>query len=173
MKKVVTITLMALSSGVVALLMAVGSYLAVAYYNMSITHFDEYQINSTWVYFDEVEYGEDYDDMLEEQGYHVRYPHFMNSGKWGYTMDLVDCYAEVDNACIDYASQVARKYENKAVLDAAVDYTPTVLTITFTGTGYPENGEPECLDRTYIFDIDGAGRDKIPILLNKDEIFGE
>ncbi|MDE6031736.1 MAG: hypothetical protein K2G32_08960, partial [Oscillospiraceae bacterium] len=64
-------------------------------------------------------------------------------------------------------------YHNMAVLDAEVDYTPTVLTITFTGTGYPENGEPENLDRTYIFDIDGAGRDKLPILLNKAEIFGE
>lgn len=173
MKKGFKIALTAVSSVVVALLMAGGSYLAVAYYNMSITHFDEYQISSTQVYFDGVEYGEDYADMLEEQGYHVSYPQFMNSGKWGYTMDLVECYAEVDNACLDYAVQVARKYHNMAALDAEVNYTPTVLTITFTGTGYPENGDPECLDRTYIFDIDGAGRDKLPILLNKSELFGD
>lgn len=173
MKKVISVVLMTLASIVVALLIAGGSYLAVAYYNMSITHFDEYQISSTRVYFDEVKYAENYDQMLDEQGYHVSYPHFMNTGRWGYTMDLVDCYAEVDNACIDYAVQISNKYHNMAVLDAEVDYTPTVLTITFTGTGYPENGEPENLDRTYIFDIDGAGRDKLPILLNKAEIFGE
>lgn len=173
MKKVITVVLTTLASVVVALLIAGGSYFAVAYYNMSITHFDEYQICTTMVFSDEIDSFDDYKQELADEGYHIGYPHFMNTGRWGYTMDLVDCYAEVDNACIDYAVQVAHKYTNKAVLDAEVDYTPTVLTITFTGTGYPENGEPENLDRTYIFDIDGAGRDKLPILLNKAEIFGE
>lgn len=173
MKKGFKIVLTSIASIAAALLMAVGSYVAVAYYNMRITHFDEHFMSSTRVYGKELTGHDEYNRTLDEQGYHVSCPQFMNAGRWGYSMDLVECYAEVDNACMDYALQIARKYDNRAVLDAEVDYTPTVLTITFTGTGYPENGEPEKLDRTYIFDIDGAGRDKLPVLLNKAEIFGE
>lgn len=171
MKKGFKIVLTAIASIAAALLMAVGSYVAVAYYNMRITHFDEHSMSSMRVHGKDLTDYDEYNQMLDEQGYHINFPQFMNSCRWGYSMDLVECYAEVDNACMDYALQIARKYDNRAVLDAEVDYTPTVLTITFTGTGYPEDGEPETLDRTYI-DIDGAGRDKLPVLLNKAEIFG-
>lgn len=62
----------------------------------------------------------------------------------------------------EYAFKVRNKYDSNADLDFTVDHTGNLLTIKFTGIGYPENGEPELLSRTFIFDIEGAGADKLP-----------
>lgn len=99
-------------------------------------------------------------------------PEFLNGHPVNVTEELWSCYNEVDSACVNYCTLVARKYKNNAELDFTVENTGKVLTIKFTGTGYPENGDPEPLERTYIFDIDGVGKDKIPVLLNRDEIVG-
>ena len=100
----------------------------------------------------------------------IRVPSFHDGQPFGVPMELDPCYYEVDNACMDYGFLVAKKYNNNADLDFTVENTGKVLTIKFTGTGYPENGDPKPLERTYIFDIDGVGKDKIPVLLNRDEI---
>lgn len=85
---------------------------------------------------------------------------------------LTDCYKEVQSPCCDYALAVAIKYQNNADLTFTVENTGKLLTIKFTGTGYPENGEPVDLSRTYIFDIDGAGVNKLPRLVNRADFIG-
>ncbi|MCM1164712.1 MAG: hypothetical protein NC299_00680 [Lachnospiraceae bacterium] len=142
---------------------AVGAYM----YNAGVPHFDNYEIT----YFIFGEAAEDVKEMQAENGYGVYYPDFYYCNPT--TEDIVDCYAEVEEAMMSYAQYVAARYNNKARLDPEVEYTKTRLTIRFTGTGYLENGLTEPLDRTYIFDIEGAGKNKLPKLLNKAEIYPE
>lgn len=102
----------------------------------------------------------------------IKYPGFANARAHFFAVELEECYAEVDNACSDYAILIANKYKNNADLDFTVENDGKQLTIRFTGTGYPENGEPEPLSRTYIFDLEGVGANKMPKLLNRAEIIG-
>lgn len=81
-------------------------------------------------------------------------------------------YGEVDHCCREYAGKIRVQYKNKADLDFTVENTGKLLTIKFTGTGYPEGGEPEDLSRTFIFDIEGVGGDKLPKLVNRAEFIG-
>lgn len=151
---------------------AVGSYM----YNISIPHFDNYYISS-----DSITAGIPHDDpsfdfkayreMLDAEGYCVRYPDFWYSNS--FSDDLINCYAEVEGALQDYAFYIARHYNNRARLDPEVECTKTRLTIKFTGYGVLEDGTREELARTYIFDIEGVGRNKLPKLLNKAEIYPE
>lgn len=85
---------------------------------------------------------------------------------------FIDCYDEIDCACLDYAEQIAYRYRDNADLDFTVDITNDRMTIEFFGTGYPENGEPEKLERTYIFDISGVGEKKLPRLINRADFVG-
>lgn len=89
-----------------------------------------------------------------------------------YDVRLIDCYVEVQSPCHEYAMSVWNKYGENAELTFTIENTGKLLTIKFTGTGYPENGEPVDLSRTYIFDIDGAGVSKLPRLVNRAEFIG-
>ncbi len=165
MKKVILIIL---STFFGAVLVLGGGAFGAYMYDISIPHFDNYDITSAY-------HGDmDLDElkaMQAENGYGVHYPDFYYVNNC--TEDLVDCYAEVQLAMSDYAFYIARHYKNRARLDPEVEYTKTRLTVKFTGFGVLEDGTREELARTYIFDIEGAGRNKLPKLLNKAEIFPE
>lgn len=175
MKKVILIIL---STVIGAVLLLGGGVVGALMYNASIPHFDNYEItyqlglsgtgddlNAAVRVFDEVR------EWQLAEGYGVNYPYFSYINP--YTLDVYECYAEVDGACKDYAFYVANRYNNKARLAPEVECTKTRLTIKFTGTGWLEDGTEECLDRTYIFDIEGADSHKLPKLLNKAEIYPE
>ena len=168
MKKIFVIVL---SSIVGAILLAGGVFFGAMMYNASIPHFDNYQISYILGGLDDLGTVREAHDRQVAEGYGVNYPNFSYINP--YTTEIFECYAEVDGACHDYAFYVAYKYANKAKLDAEVEHTKTLLTIKFTGFGVLEDGTEENLDRTYIFDIDGVGRKKLPKLLNKAEIFEE
>lgn len=106
-------------------------------------------------------------EELKSQGIEIRCPRFSKGAPelWAY-------YREVDAPCNDYAMLVACKYNNNADLDFTTDVTGGRLTVKFSGIGYPENGEPEMLERTYIFDIENVGGKKLPKLLNRAEFIG-
>lgn len=115
--------------------------------------------------------GEDYKEVYKEA--RITYPRYVAVYSWiDFDIRLMDCYREVQSPCYEYAASVAQKYENNADLTFTVENTGKLLTIKFTGTGYPENGEPEPLERTYIFDIDGANVNKLPRLVNRAEFIG-
>lgn len=158
------------SSIVGALLLAGGFAFAAVKSYQNTVHFDVYDISSVYTFKDEE--GRERAKQLQAEGYVIKSPSFYLSQKLGCADELVECYYEVDNAAREYAMLVAKKFDNRAKLDCEVDCTPTVLTIIFSGEGYYEDGSTEKLERTYIFDIDGAGRDKLPVLLNRSEIFG-
>lgn len=172
MKKVI-LTILSTFFGAVLLLGggAFGAYM----YDMTIPHFDNYYIGENGVRarlpndpsFDLKAYCE----MLYAEGYCVRYPDFWYSNN--FTDDLMYCYAEVEEPLREYAFYVARRYNNKARLDPEVECTKTRLTVRFTGYGVLEDGTREDLERTYVFDIEGVGRNKLPKLLNKAEIYPE
>lgn len=174
MKKVILIILEAVVG--VALLLGGGVFGAIMY-NASVPHFDNYQIASGMLAnlgdgaSSAAQTAQELRDMQQAEGYGVSFPNFSYINP--YTPAIFACYEEVDGACHDYAYFVAHRYNNKAKLDAEVEYTPELLTIKFTGYGVLEDGTEECLDRTYIFDIDGVGKNKLPKLLNKADIFPE
>ena len=138
---------------------AFGAYM----YDMTIPHFDNYDSGSVAVGLD------DDVEKMKAHGYSVHYPDFWYTNN--FTEDLFDCYMEVQGPLHDYAIYVARHYANNAVLDFEVEYTKTRLTIKFTGYGVLEDGTKEDLARTYIFDIEGASKTKLPKLLNRTEIY--
>lgn len=144
-------------------------------YDRETLHFDRWNIyekSPSPFNYEENEKGkEEYERLInriKEGGYVIEAFNFEGGAAY---WDQALCYNEIAGACDMYANQVAEKYEWKAKLHIELEYTPKTFTVYCTGWGYPENGEPECLDRTYIYDIEGAGPDKLPVLLNKDEIY--
>lgn len=110
-------------------------------------------------------------ERLKSEGYVINRP------IWGSTerFETELCYGELEEACYAYADHIAKKYRNKAKLSVEVDVDKTAktVTITFDGTGYAPDGSEEALSRTYVFDVDGAGVNKLPRLVNKAEFFPE
>lgn len=163
MKKVILIIL---STFFGAVLVLGGGAFGAYMYDITIPHFDNYQMGSARSGADEST-----EEMQAANGYGVNYPDFWYANNW--TEDLYDCYYEVQAPLNDYAFFVARKYNNRARLDPEVEYTKTRLTIKFTGYGVLEDGTREDLARTYIFDIEGAGSSRLPKLINKADIYEE
>lgn len=130
--------------------------------------FDNYKAESATLEEDIVSIKEAYD------GARIIFPRFVDTvySWFDYDIRLMDCYIEVQAPCQEYAMGIVRKYGNNADLTFTVENTGKLLTIKFTGTGYPENGEPVDLSRTYIFDIDGANVNKLPRLVNRAEFIG-
>ncbi len=137
-------------------------------YNRETLHFDRWEISEAEAPYTDENMREQNRKIKEEGNYSVECFSFSGGA---YYHDQALCYAEIQNPCFNYACQMLEKYKSKANLKVDINYTPKILTVTFTGWGYPDEGEPECLDRTYIFDIEGVGKDKLPVLLNKDEIY--
>lgn len=161
MKKVI---LTILSTFFGAVLVLGGGAFGALMYNMSIPHFDNYNISTTRSGTDE-----NVEEMQAANGYGVHFPDFWYANNFG--EELCDCYEEVQDPLMSYAQYVARRYNNRARLDPEVEYTKTRLTIKFTGYGVLEDGTREDLARTYIFDIEGASSSRLPKLLNKAEIY--
>lgn len=149
-----------------AVLLLSGGVLGAYMYNISVPHFDNYGV-SPFYFGSNTEARE----MQEENGYGVFYPDFWYTNNM--SVELMDCYNEVQEPMTAYAQYVACRYDNRARLYPEVEYTKTRLTISFTGYGVLEDGTREDLARTYIFDIENAGRNKLPKLLNKAEIYPE
>lgn len=163
MKKV---TLIILTTVIGAVLILGGGVVGAYMYDISIPHFDNYDINP-------IRFGieDGIEEMQAANGYGVYYPDFWYANT--FADKLCDCYQEVQEPLMSYAQYVACHYNNRARLDPGVEYTKTRLTIKFTGYGVLEDGTKEDLARTYIFDIEGADSHKLPKLLNKAEIYPE
>lgn len=139
-------------------------------YSQNVLDWEDYQMSATASFRDNYENRDEEWNRLKEEGHQIHFPLWngsMNPGK------LIDCYEELTNAGCDYATFIARKYRNNADLNAEVEVTSETVTIKFTGTGYNPDGTEDDLARTYIFDVDGAGKNKLPRLINKADIFPE
>ncbi|MBD5130283.1 MAG: hypothetical protein HDT43_10260 [Ruminococcaceae bacterium] len=165
MKKVILIIL---STVIGAVLVLGGAALGAYMYDISIPHFDNYDINTAYTGSTDID---EIKEMQAANGYGIKYPDFWYANN--IADKLIDCYSEVQGAMFDYAFYVARRYNHRARLDPEVECTKTRLTIKFTGYGVLDDGTREDLARTYIFDIEGAGSHKLPKLLNKAEIYPE
>lgn len=159
------IILLIFASMVGLVLLVGGIYFAVLWHEVNKVSFDDYMTHAVL----KVDEDGNVDRAAEER---IFYPSFGNARPMGYVMALDDCYQEVDGACFQYAAMVSKHYNANADLTFTVEKDGDIVTIRFTGTGYPENGEPENLDRTYIFDVEDAGRDKLPRLVNRAEFIG-
>lgn len=170
MKIIKRTVIIVVSCLVAAVLLFVGVNFGRYIYSQNVLDWEDYQNGEGGygVFRDDNEYEEML--RLREEGYLIQYPF------WSRSMDpgkLIDCYAELTNASRDYAQFIARKYRNKAKLNAEVEVTSERVTIKFTGTGFNPDGTEDDLARTYIFDVDGAGKNKLPRLINKADIFPE
>lgn len=166
MKKII---LSILACVVGAAMLIGGAVFASFMHDFHTVRFDEYVVGCSYELWNEMT-AEDEARLKEEK--RIKYPGFANGRSGVFAIEIAECYAEVDNACIDYGLLIAKKYHNNADLDFTVENDGKLLIIRFTGTGYPENSEPEQLSRTYIFDIEGVGANKMPKLLNRAEIIG-
>lgn len=166
MKKIIISILICIFGAVI---LAGGTSFAMYMNYIYTVSFDKYSTDCSYRTPNDIT-SEELDRLRAEK--RIKYPGFANGRSHEFAVELSECYAEVDNACRDYALLIAYKYNNNADLNFTVENTGKVLTIRFTGTGYPENGDPEPLSRTYNFDIEGVGADKLPKLLNRAEIIG-
>lgn len=146
-----------------------GAYL----YSKYVPDFEDYSIVPVSALKD---YGDSFaveeTESLKAEGYVINRP-IWNGSFEQYELEL--CYGELEEACYSYADHIAKKYRNKAKLSVEVDVDKTskTVTITFDGTGYAPDGSEDDLSRVYVFDIDGAGVNKLPRLVNKAEFFSE
>lgn len=171
MRKVKRIAIIVVSCLLGAVLLFVGVIFGRYIYSQNVLDWEDYQVGGDGgygVFKDDNERKEML--RLQEEGYIIDYPFWTKSM---YPGKLIDCYAELTNASQDYAHFIAMKYRNKAKLDVEVEVTSETVTIKFTGTGYNPDGTEDDLARTYIFDVDGAGKNKLPRLINKADIFPE
>ena len=123
---------------------------------------------------------EAYFQKLEDEGYYTSSPIFVNNTDYG-TVKYMDVYTSLLDGYKPYIYDMCQKYENRVKIDytADIDEESKTITVSFTGYGYPEAGEPEVLDRDYIFDISGVDENNMPVLLteytyseNINKIFG-
>lgn len=107
---------------------------------------------------------ETYFQQLEDEGYYTSAPVFVNDTGYG-TMKYLDVYSALLDGYSPYLYDMCQKYENRVKIDytAEIDNKNKMITVSFTGCGYPENGEPEVLDRDYVFDVSG----NMPVLLTQ------
>lgn len=170
MKIVKRVIIIAVSCVLAVILLCLGVVYGRYIYRQNVLDWEDYQIGDGGygVFKDNNEYKEML--RLQKEGYLIQYPLWNGSM---YPGKLIDCYAEPTNASRDYAQFIARKYRNKAKLNTEVEVTSETVTIKFTGTGYNPDGTEDDLARTYIFDVDGAGKNKLPRLINKADIFPE
>lgn len=129
-------------------------------------HFDNYQNRSHGVVID----GQDLDRMRAD-GYSINFPWFENVTSWTLEKDL-PIYSAIIDPLQCYAIDIADTYDNWARLDYTVTESKEdkTLTIAFTGLGYPDegNGEPRCLDRTFVFDVSEVNNGVLPVLISDE-----
>lgn len=170
MKIIKRTVIIVVSCLVAAVLLFVGVNFGRYIYSQNVLDWEDYQMSAIATFRDnDVNRDEEW-SKIKEEGYRIHYPLWNGSM---YPGKLIDCYAELTNAGSDYAQFIARKYRNNADLNAEVEVTSETVTIKFTGTGYNPDGTEDDLARTYIFDVDGAGKNKLPRLINKADIFPE
>lgn len=110
-------------------------------------------------------------DSLSDENYHVSLPTFAGALDWS-DAKFVKAYEFIDEAYTPYAYEILDTYGNYAVLDYTVDIGGNssgkkLLTVSFTGFGYPDEGkgDPVSLDREYVFDITNVNSESLPVLL--------
>ena len=109
-----------------------------------------------------------YFQQLENEGYYTSAPIFRSDTSYG-TAKYRDVYISLINGYIPYLYDMCEKYENRVKIDYTVDIDNKnkTITVSFTGCGYPENGEPEPLSRDYVFDISKVDENNMPVLLTQ------
>lgn len=109
-----------------------------------------------------------YFQTLEDEGYYTSSPIFVNNTDYG-TVKYIDVYTALLDGYKPYIYDMCKKYENRVRIDytADIDQESKTITVSFTGYGYPEAGEPEVLDRDYVFDISSVDENNMPVLLTE------
>ena len=138
--------------------------------------FDNYRtVGGPFIYFGEKLDGSEPGSFTEEdrlrmeaEGYYIKHPEFEDTFSFNYVEEF-DIYLAVNDPLSCYAHDVASTYRNYATLDYTVSLEKNILTVTYTGWGYPADGtgEPQCLDKVYVFDVSNASLDNHPRLVSE------
>lgn len=109
-----------------------------------------------------------YFQQLKDEGYYTSAPVFTNNTSYG-TTKYREVYITLINGYAPYLYDICEKYENRVKIDytAEIDEESKTITVSFSGWGYPEDGEPEALDRDYVFDISSVDENNMPVLLTQ------
>lgn len=101
---------------------------------------------------------------LADAGYHVSYPNFCYANTEAHTK----INRAIHDGYMDYIHDIVNEYKNYAKLDYTVDLKEgETLTISFTGNGYPDEGEgePVKLDKAFVYDISNLSGENPPRLI--------
>lgn len=108
-------------------------------------------------------------EQLRADGYEIKYPFFEGLTPFNLNWERdVKIYTMLTDASQCYANDVATTFEHRAKLDYTVTHSKTdnTLTISFTGEGYPSEGEPRCLDRVFVYDVKDINSGRVPVLIS-------
>lgn len=118
------------------------------------------------------------DEWLSENGYNMIFPFFGNSvnlGEYGqsksYPFGIGEAnepvYSAVNGPIYEYAMQMVYDYENRVKINYTVTETDGRLRVVLSGKAYPESidGDAVDIEKTFVFDVENASLEKLPVLL--------
>ena len=106
-------------------------------------------------------------ERLISEGYIINAPSFHSRTDFNLEGQAT-VYAPINNTAIDYAFEVAKKYDNYAKLDYTLENFDNKITIDFYGYGYYyDDREPDVLQKTFVFDISNVSPKNPPRLISE------
>ena len=160
-KKYKKLLIVVLSLVIVAALLFIGFQ---AFIHTVYFEYDDIRGIGSWS--DDEGYAE-YERLMSE-GYIIARPQFHNKTPWGKEVTH-EIYYTINNPIFKYTTEIVEKYKNYAKLDYTVTVKENeILTVAFTGTGYfYDEREPEPINKTFVFDINGVSPNKLPMLISE------
>lgn len=139
------------------------------YINASAIRFDYYNAHTM--------VADENSEALSEQGFGVNYPYFGNkavmedahvfSFPFGIGEENIPIYQAINTVLDRWALDISREYNNLVKCDYTVENNGKILTVDFDVTAYPDglDGEPQTIEKTFIFDIENVKADNPPKLI--------
>lgn len=118
-------------------------------------------------------------DTLRESGCQMIYPFFGNSvsltrGRhYSYPLGIgkgnETVYSTVNSVIHSWAEETVTTYQNRVNVGYSVQNDGKTLTVAFGGSVYPYGIDSEAvpIEKTFVFDIENAGVDNLPKLINE------
>ena len=82
----------------------------------------------------------------------------------------IPVYMAVNDPMILWGYYLGERYDRRFTLDYTLEQDSKSIVIYFTGTAYEKDGSAATLDRSFIFDIEGASPDNLPTWVNENDM---
>ena len=122
-------------------------------------HFDDYPINYPW-------FG---NPMMLNEGAAGTYGLFCGSG--GYKN--IDVYMVVNDPIDLWVRYLSIRYDRRFTLDYTLEQDSKTISVYLTGTAYDDDGSAVPLDQSFLFNIENASPENLPMWLNEEDMDDE